>query len=76
MEIKYVVQSCSEDEVPVVATVAGREVSAKVAGLVVELLSEDGGMGHTFRLTPTDMAAATEFFAVGEEIKLTFSKAE
>lgn len=76
MEIIYTVASCSEDPVDVIATVNGREVSAKVMGLVVELVSEDESMGHTFRFTPEDMTAAKDMFAVGETITLTFSKAE
>ncbi len=75
MEIKYTVRSSSEDEVSVLATVPGLgQVTAKVPGLVVELVSEDGGMGHTYRITPEDMAVAKDFFTVGDHVKITFSK--
>ncbi len=76
MQIIYTVASCSEDPVDVIATVAGREVPAKVMGLVVELVSEDKSMGHTFRFTPTDLTDAKEMFAVGEKIIANFSKAK
>jgi hypothetical protein len=76
MQIKYTVSSCTENEVAVKATVAGREVEAKIPGLVVELMSEDGGMGHTYRLTPDDFEAAKDFFTIGEDVILTFSKPE
>ena len=73
MEINYTVHSCSEDEFSVAATVAGREVVAKVPGLIVELTSEDGSMSHTFRFTPDDMAAAKNDYAVGNVVVATFT---
>ncbi len=74
MQINYTVTSCSEDTIDVIATVAGLgEVTAKIAGLVVEVTSEDGSMGHTFRFTPTDMADAKEKFAVGAAVVATFT---
>jgi hypothetical protein len=76
MEIRYTVASCNQEDVTVKAMVAGREVDAKIAGLVVELVSDCGQMGHTFRLQPADLAEAQELFAIGAEIVLTFSKAE
>jgi hypothetical protein len=76
MDIKYTVASCNQEDVIVKAMVGGREVDAKIAGLVVELVSDCGQMGHTFRLQPADLDEALEFFATGEEIVLTFSKAE
>jgi ABC-type Zn uptake system ZnuABC Zn-binding protein ZnuA len=77
MELKYTVTSCSEDPIDVIATVPGiGEVSAKIMGLVVEVVSEDGSMGHTLRLTPTDMAEAKELFTVGNKVTATFALAE
>jgi hypothetical protein len=76
MEIKYTVHSCNQEDVTVKAMVAGREVDAKITGLVVELVSDCGQMGHTFRLQPADLTEAAKFFAVGEEIVLSFSKAD
>ena len=73
MEINYTVTSCSEDPIEVVATVAGREVMAKVMGLIVDCQSECGSMGHTFRFTPTDMADAKEKFVVGNPVTVTFT---
>jgi hypothetical protein len=73
MDIVYTITSCTEDEVPVKAIVAGKTVDAKMAGLVVEATSSCGGMGHTFRFTPDDMEAAKVMFAVGAEVVSTFS---
>jgi hypothetical protein len=76
MDIKYTVTSCSEDPIEVTVKFNGSDVKATVTGLTVELTSEDERMGHTFRFTPSDLDAAKELFAVGEEVTLTFSKAE
>lgn len=74
MEIKYIVTSCSEDPIDVLATVPGLgEVEVKVNGLVVELTSECGKMGHTYRFVPTDMADAKAKFAVGAAVVATFT---
>ena len=73
MDITYTVTSCVEDEVVVKAIVAGQEVDAKITGLVVEVTSADGGMGHTYRFTPSDMEAAKAMFAVGETVTATFA---
>lgn len=73
MEIKYTVASCTEDPVEVVATVAGREVMATVMGLVVDCVSECGGMGHTFRFRPDDIEAAKKQFVIGAPIVATFT---
>lgn len=74
MQINYTVTSCSEETIDVLATVPGLgEVTAKVMGLVVEVTSEDGQMGHTFRFTPADMADAKAKFAVGSPVVATFT---
>ena len=74
MEIKYIVHSCSETDVAVKATVAGREVMATIPGLVVELTSDDESMGHTYRFTPDDLDEAKALFTIGAQITITFSK--
>lgn len=76
MDIKYKVASCSQEDVVVKAIVAGKEVDVKAPGLVVELVSDCGKMGHTYRFIPADMAEALEMFTVGEPIILTFNKPE
>ena len=77
--IRYTVTSSTEDEVSVEATVAGQTVIAKVPGLVVEMTSEDGGMGHTYRFRPNgpeEMAAAQAKYAVGNVLDLDFIEVE
>lgn len=74
MELNYIVHSCVEDAVAITVTVKGREVQATVPGLVVEIVGEDGGMSHTLRLTPDDIEAAKELFAVGNAVTSTFTK--
>jgi hypothetical protein len=76
MDITYTVHSCVEEQIDVIATVAGREVAAKITGLVVEVVSDEGNMGHTLRLTPTDLDAAKALFAVGNKVKSTFTPIE
>lgn len=72
MQVRYTVAGCNVDEFSVEATVAGQTVQAKVPGLVVELVSEDGSMCHMLRVRPTDMAAAEKLFAVGNGVVATF----
>ncbi len=50
MNVRYTVASCVDGEFVVVADVAGTPTEVKVPGLIVELISEDGSMGHTLRL--------------------------
>lgn len=49
MKIRYVVHSISAASFPVKAIVAGEEIEAQIPGVVAELVSEDGSMGHTFK---------------------------
>ncbi len=73
MKIKYTVHSVTVSPASVTAIVAGQEVEAKVDMLVIELVSADGGMGHTFRLMPSDLEAEQEEYAVGAEVELTLA---
>lgn len=76
MEIKYTVATCSQQDVPVTALVAGKEVEVKASGLFVELVEEGGNMVQTLRLVPEDMAAALELFTKGETVVCSFNKPE
>jgi hypothetical protein len=74
--LRYRITSCHETDIPVVAQLAGREVQASVRGLVIEASSEDGSMGHTFRLSDVaaeDMAEATAEFAPGSQLTVTLT---
>lgn len=76
MKLRYTVHSSNPEEFTVKATVAGREVDAKIQGLVVELTSEDGGMGHTYKFGPENIAKAQELFAPGAAIDVSFTAAK
>lgn len=73
MEITYIVQTCDIQEVTVKASVNGKEVDAKVPGLVVQMVSEDGSMGHTFRFMPDDLEAAKAEFPIGSKMTASFA---
>lgn len=73
MDIVYTVHSSSPSKVAVEVPYNGMTVEALVDGLVVELVSTDGTMGHTLRLIPEDLAAAQELFAVGAVVKGTYT---
>lgn len=68
--IRYTVHSVAQSEISVDATVAGQVVTAKVPATVVEMISEDGSMGHTFRFT----GDASEFVE-GQAVDVTFTVA-
>jgi hypothetical protein len=74
MKLNYQVHSVNREDVPMRVTVGGREIDAKVPGLVVELVHE--GNGHTFRFTPDtdeEFAAAEALFTPGAVISATFA---
>lgn len=74
MRLNYQVHSAQREDVPMRVTVNGREVDAKVPGLVVELVHE--GAGHTFRFTPDsdeEFAAAEALFVPGAAVAVTFA---
>jgi len=49
-DLKYKIHSVNEDEVAAIAEIDGVKTSVKVPCLVVEALSSDGSMGHTFKI--------------------------
>lgn len=71
--INYTVTSCSADDFSAEAEIAGRTVSVKVPGLVIEMSSADGSMGHTYRFVPEDLEAAEAAFAVGTSVTVTLA---
>ena len=75
MEIKYRVHSVEQQLVTALVTLNGEQVQAQVPGLVVEIVSDDGLMGHTLRLVPHDMEAALALFVLDTEIVSTFTPA-
>lgn len=74
ISLKYKVHSCVEDDFAVAATVGGREVEAKISGLVVELVSDDESMGHTFKFIP-DNFEIKDALTDGAEVTVTLSVA-
>ena len=75
MQIRYKVHGVSHDEAEVDAVVAGQTVRAKIPVLTVEMGSEDGSMGHTFRFSQfTD--EQVKGFAVGADFDVTFTPVE
>lgn len=72
MEISYTVHSCVREGFPAMAKIGDREVEVIVPGLVVELVSDIGNMGHTFRYLPENIEKAEAMFAIGAKIKGTF----
>lgn len=73
MRIVYQVHSLQRADVAMRVIANGRELEAKVPGLVVELTHE--GAGHTFRFTPDsddEFAAAEALFAPGASVAVTF----
>ncbi len=73
MDIRYTVASCQQADFDVQAEVLGQTRDVKVPGLVLELVSEDGGMGHTFRVLPADMAATMAQYPVGKGVTVTLT---
>lgn len=71
--LNLIVASCSEGEFPAQAEVAGRMVDVKVPGLIVELVSTDGSMSQTLRLTAGD-AAAFEGAKRGDAVSVTYTR--
>lgn len=74
MGIRYTVLSVNQDEAEVDALVAGQTVKAKVPVLTVEMVSEDGSMGHTFRFTQFGEDEMS-LFVVGATVDASFAAA-
>jgi hypothetical protein len=78
IQIQYTVHSVHQTTTAVRAQFAGREVDATIPALVVELLSDDGVHGHTFRFVPQgedDLKAHLELFVPGRRIVSAFAPA-
>lgn len=67
MKIKYTITSVSNEDFAAKAKVGEREVDVKIPGLVLEMTSADGSMGHTFRVLPED-GDSTDEFVVGATV--------
>lgn len=52
----------------------GQPVEAQVPALIVECISADGGMGHTFRFAGAAADAAAALFTPGATIVATFAR--
>lgn len=76
MQRKYTVHSCAEEAIQVTAQYNGQDIVASVPGLIVELVSEDGGKAQTESYIPVDIEADKALFAVGNPITVTYSASE
>lgn len=72
--INYTVASVHQTTVEREVTVGGMDVKAQVPALVVELVSADGGMGHTFTFVGAAAVDAAPIFELGASIVATFEK--
>lgn len=73
MDIRYTVASCQQADFAIQADVLGATRTVMVPGLVLEMVSTDGGMGHTFRVMPTDLTSALAQFPVGKGVTVTLT---
>lgn len=71
MKIRYHVHSVAPTDFTVDAVVAGRETQAIVPGLIVEAVSEDGSMGHSFKIWGEDNAAIIKRCSPGDELEVS-----
>lgn len=73
-ELSFTVASASMGSFPAQAEIAGNMVEVSVPGLVVELVSADGSMSQTLRITPvTD--ETRDLFTIGETVTATYAAA-
>jgi len=73
VELNYVVTSSQSDVFAVTAVVGGVEREVTIPGVVIEMLSEDGSMGHTYRFVPEDVAGTLAEFPVGAAVRLSLT---
>jgi hypothetical protein len=76
IKLNYTVHSVTTDQFEVDAIVAGTPRKVSVPGLVIEAVSQDGSMGHSFRFIPDDSAAAIAAFVVGSAIVVSIEPAK
>jgi hypothetical protein len=72
--IEYTVASTHQTTVTRTATFNGQDIEAQVPAIVVECVSADGGMGHSFTFIGSEVSEAAGFFAPGETVTATFTK--
>ena len=76
IELHYTVHSAQTESTPVEAIFNGQTVTAAVDRLVLELTSDDGEHGHTFRLpagSSEDLAAQRARYQPGAAMTLTLA---
>lgn len=71
MQANFTVHSCTAEAIDVEVVIDGQIVPAKVAGIVLELVSADGSTSPTFRYRPADLAAELAKFPVGQAVTVT-----
>ena len=73
VELNYVVTSSQSDVFAVTAVVGGVEREVTIPGVVIEMLSEDGSMGHTYRFVPENVVDTLAAFPVGAAVRLSLT---
>ncbi len=76
MEIKYTVVSCVEDSFDMTVEVNGSPMAVKAPGIVLELMSLDGSMGHTFRFAGANAAEVLAAYPLGHGVTVTVTPDE
>lgn len=71
MKITYKIVSCVRSNFQVMAQINGRDVEATVPGLIIEGVSDDGAMGHTFKFYDGDIDAAYDRAKAGGTLSVT-----
>lgn len=68
IDVPYKVAGATISEFEVEAKVGDAIVPAKVPGVIIELVSDCGSMGHTFKIMTADPAATLAEFEVGRGV--------
>ncbi len=71
MKIRYIVHSVAPTTFSVTATVAGKEVEATVPGVIIEAVSDDGSMGHSFKVFGESHENIIKRASPGDELEVT-----
>jgi hypothetical protein len=71
MKILYDVHGVSPTDFSVKALVAGKETDAVVPGMILEAVSEDGSMGHSFKVWGEDAAPILKRASPGDKLEVT-----
>jgi hypothetical protein len=71
MQISATVHSISAEPVEITVEVNGQPMKAKVEGVVLEVVADDGSTSPTFRYVPADAQAELMLFRPGQAVRVT-----